>query len=169
MSPLLRRPELPQLDLRRELQDDEEEVDDLFSSVVISPCQVYISNDPSTNGDEIFRNPCNITSFECFENAGSDYGSSLSGQPSRVTVEFDYEMWYSPPEQFNLTVLHLESNMLQHLAKVFGLLECPTIAETKKLGSDRGLQVFSEQIADLFVGVDSAPVDVPDMNNRTYD
>jgi hypothetical protein len=168
MSLLLRRPELPLLDLIRELQNDQEEADDLFSSVVISPCQVFVSNDPPTNGDEIFLNPCNITSFECFESTGSDYGSSQSGQPSIVTVRFDYEMWYSQSQQFNLTVLQLENSMLQHLAKVFGLLDCPTISP-KILGSNRRLQVFSQEIADLFVGVDSTPVDVPDMNNRTYE
>jgi hypothetical protein len=169
MSPLLRIPELPPLDLSRKLQDDDqEEADHLFSSVVISPCQVFVSNDPDTNEDEINRNPCNITSFECFESTGSDYGASQGGQPSSVTVKFDYEMWYSPPQQFNLTVLQLESSMLQHLAKVFGLLECPTITPKRSYGSNRRLQVFSQEIADLFVGVDSTPVDVPDVNNRTF-
>lgn len=161
MSPLLRRSELPPIDLSRELA---EEAADLFSLVVISPCQIFVSNDPSTNEEEIVRTPCNITSFECFETLGTDYGSSSSG-PSEVIVKFDYELWYSNPNQFNLTVVQLESSMLQHMAKVFGLLNCPTVAQTR--GSNRGLQVFTQEIADLFVGVDSTPVDVPDMNNST--
>lgn len=176
MKPLLRRSELPPIDQSRELDEEaaDEEAADIFSLVVVSPCQVFVSNDPSANEEEIKRIPCNITSFECFKNLETDNGSSSSG-PSEVTVEFDYELWYSNPKQFNLTVVQLESSMLQHMAKVFGLLECPTVAQTRgnrdlqvfsqEMADNRGLQVFSQEIADLFVGVDSTPVDVPDMNN----
>ena len=164
MSPLLRRSELPPIDQSRELDNADEEAAGIFSVVVVSPCQVFVSNDPSTNenDEELKRIPCNITSFECFGTQETDYGSSSSG-PSEVTVKFDYELWYSNPKQFNLTVVQLESSMLQHMAKVFGLLDCPIVAQTR--GINRRLQVFSQEIADLFVGVDSTPVDVPDMNN----
>lgn len=172
---IMRSLRLPSFDLAplpdaRELGQDAEKTD-LFNLVVISPCQTFVSNDP-TDEENVERTPCNITSFECFDNSppsqGNNGGATATG-PTRVTVDFDYELWYTKPDEFNATVIQLESSMLQHLAKVFNLLDCPYVSSSNVAtvrnsdgGRQRHLQIFGDELADLFVGVDSTPVDVPD-------
>jgi hypothetical protein len=164
-TPLLRRSELAPLDVSRELQE-EGRASDLFTLVKISPCQTFVSNDPTAEED-VERTPCNITSFECIEtddtSTTTGNGGSSNG-PSRVTVEFDYELWTTNPNNLNQTIVQLESSMLQHLAKVFNLLDCPFVSAGRNSGGgrQRHLQVFGDELAELFVGVDSTPLDEPD-------
>ena len=172
-SPLLRSSALAAI--HRELEEDT--ASDLFNVVVISPCQTFVSNDPEDVADNVVRTPCNITSFVCFDTTEVDTssGNSAPTTPSEVTVDFDYELWYTNADKFNTTVSQLESSMLQHLAKVFNLLECPYVSmsntatsASKQLGGQRRVQIFGDELADLFVGVDSTPVDEPDNEIGTY-
>lgn len=162
MSSLLRRSELPPLDLRR-AQAEEEDAEDLFSLVVISPCQIFVSNDPPEDGLDVVGTPCNITSFNCFDTVEMEKANEPV--PYKVTVEFDYEIWYSDSGTLNTTLLQMESSMLRHLATVFGLLECPLASQQTSRGSTRDLQIFTQEMADLFIGVDSTPPDVADTEN----
>jgi len=169
---LLRSSQLAPLDVSRELPEESRGAD-LFTLVKISPCQTFVSNDP-TEEENVKRTPCNITSFECVDNTSNASGTSAGVSPSDVTVDFDYELWYTKPDLFNVTVVQVESSMLQHLAKVFGLLECPYVtssantATTRNAGGrQRHLQIFGDELADLFVGVDSTPVDEPDYVHGT--
>ena len=145
--------------LERDLQTTDEDLADIFSVVVISPCQIWISNDPPPDGEFQDPNPCNITSFECFDRV-ANAASGVPG-PTHVEVLFDYEVYYDETADLDRTIAALESNMLQHLAGVFDLLECP-LASTSRRSGNRGLEIFSDELADLFVGVDSTPVDDTD-------
>lgn len=167
--PLLRSSELAPLS--RELQEETES--NLFNLVVISPCQTFVSNDPTAE-ESVPRTPCNITSFECFdtvEEVETDGGGGAPTGPSRVTVDFDYELWTTDPGKFDESLVQLESSMLQHLAKVFNLLDCPYVSTPnvaiERNSGGRNLQIFGDELAELFVGVDSTPMDVPDTEQGT--
>lgn len=161
----------------RELGDSVGE--SLFTLVKISPCQTFVSNDP-TEEENVERTPCNITSFACYDVAQdtstSGGGGATSSGPSRVSVDFDYELWLTDSANLDETVVQLESSMLQHLAKVFNLLDCPYVstsgntATSRAVGGGRGrhLQIFGDELADLFVGVDSTPMDKPDESNSKF-
>jgi hypothetical protein len=171
---LLRSARAPTDELSRDLGADDGTGSDLFTLVKISPCQTFVSNDP-TEEENIKRTPCNITSFSCYDVAddtSSTNGATTSG-PSHLSVDFDYELWYTESANINDTVVELESSMLQHLAKVFNLLDCPYVSSSGSTattrtaaggGRGRHLQIFGDELADLFVGVDSTPVDVPDQD-----
>ena len=158
----------------RDLGADDGAGSDLFTLVKISPCQTFVSNDP-TEGENVKRTPCNITSFSCYDVADDTSSTGATAATttglSRVSVDFDYELWLTESANINATIVELESSMLQHLAKVFNLLDCPFVSTSGSTattrtaaggGRGRHLQIFGDELADLFVGVDSTPVDMPD-------
>lgn len=132
--------------------DDDEDPFEVY--ILVTPCSVRVSNDPINESDELEEDPCNITRFEC--------PPALPGGTTKdVVVPFDYEMHYDDAGNWNETVRALESNVLQHLALLTGLMNCRTAVSLRD-DPVRSLNGFSEYELGRIIALDVAPDDEAD-------
>jgi len=149
----------------------ENETDELFGTIYISPCQKKISNDPFEDADPLEDlSPCNRTSYECpketTEISEITDGKIVLTKPLELVINFDFEMHYDEDADLDETMNDLEGSYLQHLAALTGMLNCEiTSAEVRNSGNRRLKAFLTEEEQDALIGITSDPEDTPDPLN----
>lgn len=135
----------------------------------VSPCEYRVSNDPLivTESDV-----CDATIYGCVRD--HSFLIQSNDNVKEISLTYDYDMYYqfnSQMHNFRDMQEFLEGSMLEHLASVLDLKQCPTTTATSRLGesgppqrrilsaTSRKLQGFSEEQKAYFIAINSEPGD----------
>lgn len=165
---MLRREELGPLRSGRALVEEDDE--ELFSTIFISPCQIKVSNDPFQDGDTAGAPdedllPCNRTAYEC---PSDNLMNQSAAEPLNYEVNFDYEVHYVTGTSLERSLEELEDLTLQHLAVLADLFDCEGRTNTKveeRSGGRKLQSILEDQYRDALVGISLEPEDVVDPNH----
>mmetsp|Transcript_77386 Transcript_77386/g.116346 ORF Transcript_77386/g.116346 Transcript_77386/m.116346 type:complete len:371 (+) Transcript_77386:123-1235(+) len=162
-SPLRSRVYFPELngnlfdaDSSRGLESEEEASDEEFTYALYeSPCTLQASNEEFTSEQIDAFEVCDTTFYgRCLEEP-PDTDDAVAYQ-----IAFDFELWHRRLASVSRTLEHLEPVMLDHVASVLGLKDCPTRQRRRR--RLQGAHDLTDEELDLLVGISSAPGDFED-------
>ena len=131
----------------------------------VSPCEFRVSNDPMLVSA---NNVCDTTIYGCVR----DHSFLIHARDGviELPVSYDYDLFYkldSSDYMFDDIVEFLEGSMLEHLASLVDLKQCPptpTSTGRNRAGNGnnglRRLETFTEQQKTAFIAVKSGPADI---------
>jgi hypothetical protein len=136
---------------------------DVFDHYV-SPCEFRVSNDPMLDSDQ---DVCDTTIYGCVR----DHTFLIHAMDDVIQfpVSYDYDVYYkfdSPDYTFMDMVDFLEGSILEHLASLLGLKQCPPAPISNGRNRDgtgnnrnRRLEAFTEEQKAAFIAINSDPAD----------
>jgi hypothetical protein len=143
--------------LERGLQDSGWKGFDLYTS----PCAIEASNDPFTT-EEIDEMAMQICAQDFYGGCIDDIADFNTTGLFQMSTTFDYELHYQTGANFTTTLAALEASMLEHLASMVGLSDCPQGRNLRNRRSRvRQLQLPRSELS-RFEGVSSLPLDRKD-------
>lgn len=131
----------------------------------VSPCEYRVSNDPLLVSDEEL---CDATLYGCVRD--HTFLIQANDEIKEVDIQYDYDMYYkfdSEVHDFQEMVEFLEGTMLEHMASLLDLKQCPPSYLSSARGPHRKareitrrLEGFTEKQMSSVVAINSEPRDL---------
>ena len=164
---------------------------DIFDHYV-SPCQFRVSNDPLLVSEP--EDVCDATIYGCVR----DHTFLLNSNDNvkELALRYDYDMYYDPYDSQMRNVQDmiefLEGTMLEHLASLLDLKQCPPLSSLRSSSSTssntarnndgpsqrrrattsdiarRVLQEFSDEQSSVVIAINSQPGDLKSAEYGTF-
>ena len=131
----------------------------------VSPCEFRVSNDPLVVSDQ---DTCDATIYGCVRD--HKFLISADDKVLEMDLTYEYDLYYefvSTMHNYRSMLEFLEGAMLEHLASLLEIKQCPPGSSTSRGSGQRGLSIprgrslmeFTEEQKALFVAINSDPVD----------
>jgi hypothetical protein len=131
----------------------------------VSPCEFRVSNDPMLVSDE---DVCDTTIYGCVRD--HTFLIHAMDDVKQIPVSYDYDVYYKFDSPSSYTFMDmvdfLEGTILEHLASLLGLKQCPPAPISNGRNRDgagndrqRRLEAFTEEQKAAFIAINSDPAD----------